>query len=117
MGRPHSTSNSTQQQEQQQQQRRHRPPPDDAQLVSVLQRVQLGHILQRHGGSAASLDQTEDWASVLSLGEQQRLAFARCALGRLLMLCRGVGGKESCHIHNGCHGLMHVSAVQRIALR
>lgn len=31
------------------------------------------------GGGARGLDATADWASMLSLGEQQRLAFARYA--------------------------------------
>jgi hypothetical protein len=62
--------------------------------------VRLGALLQRDGsggsvsgrgggagGGAASgapsgLDAVADWASMLSLGEQQRLAFARCGGGR-----------------------------------
>ena len=63
--------------DQQQHTQQQRPPPADGQLAKVLQRVQLGHILQRQADDRASLDQTEDWASILSLGEQQRLAFAR----------------------------------------
>ncbi|KAK9814036.1 hypothetical protein WJX73_009771 [Symbiochloris irregularis] len=57
-----------------------RPPPSDAQLAAVLERVQLGQLLQRQPGTAAGLDQVEEWASMLSLGEQQRLAFARALL-------------------------------------
>lgn len=58
----------------------YRPVPGDDQLTAMLQRVQLGHILQRQTVSAPALDSTEDWASILSLGEQQRLAFARVLL-------------------------------------
>jgi vitamin B12/bleomycin/antimicrobial peptide transport system ATP-binding/permease protein len=42
----------------------------DAVLRDVLVKVALGHLVCR-------LDQVEDWARVLSLGEQQRVAFAR----------------------------------------
>lgn len=53
--------------------------PDEAQTVShdqavtILQKVQLGHLVDR-------LDQEQDWTRILSLGEQQRLAFARLIL-------------------------------------
>jgi ABC-type uncharacterized transport system fused permease/ATPase subunit len=40
---------------------------------ALLQEVGLGYLLQRPGGLLA----VEDWADSLSLGEQQRLAFAR----------------------------------------
>ena len=39
----------------------------------LLEEVGLGYLLQRPGG----LQAVEDWADSLSLGEQQRLAFAR----------------------------------------
>ncbi len=45
----------------------------DGMLQRILERVWLPHLLQRHGG----LDAVRDWGKVLSLGEQQRLAFAR----------------------------------------
>jgi len=56
------------------------PPgrPSDADLETVLGRVRLGTLLQREGG----LDAEVDWSGVLSLGEQQRLAFARLLLAR-----------------------------------
>ncbi|XP_024378905.1 ABC transporter D family member 2, chloroplastic [Physcomitrium patens] len=53
-------------------------PPNDDQLVEALERVQLGHLMDRCDG----LDSSVEWASVLSLGEQQRLAFARLLLSR-----------------------------------
>ena len=73
-----------------------RPPPGDAELADALQRVRLGALLSRSGGAGQNgaagagspqngragghgLDAVADWASMLSLGEQQRLAFARCA--------------------------------------
>jgi len=47
----------------------------DAQLREVLSLVQLGHLADR-------LADTEQWSNVLSLGEQQRVAFARILLAR-----------------------------------
>ncbi len=48
----------------------------DAELQEALERVKLGHLLERYG----SFDVEEDWPRTLSLGEQQRLAFARVLL-------------------------------------
>ena len=39
----------------------------------LLKEVELGHLLQRYGGLYA----VENWADSLSVGEQQRLGFAR----------------------------------------
>ncbi|KAG8053059.1 hypothetical protein GUJ93_ZPchr0001g32654 [Zizania palustris] len=52
--------------------------PTTDELVRVLELVKLGYILPRFNG----LDSMHDWASVLSLGEQQRLAFARLLLAK-----------------------------------
>ncbi|MBJ7899847.1 MAG: ATP-binding cassette domain-containing protein [Cyanobacteria bacterium RI_101] len=48
----------------------------EASLQAVLEAVNLGDLIERVGGLDAELD----WADVLSLGEQQRLAFARLFL-------------------------------------
>ena len=50
----------------------------DAELRRVLAAVRLADLPDRVGGFDAALD----WAGVLSLGEQQRLAFARLLLNR-----------------------------------
>lgn len=49
--------------------------PTLEQMAQTLQHVQLGHL-------GARLDETADWARILSLGEQQRLAFGRLLLAR-----------------------------------
>ncbi len=48
----------------------------DDELLRLLRRVNLTGIVERSGG----LDSEMDWAKVLSIGEQQRLAFARVLL-------------------------------------
>lgn len=48
----------------------------DDELVALLARVNLPELVERFGGLDAQLD----WAKVLSIGEQQRLAFARVLL-------------------------------------
>lgn len=44
-------------------------------LIAILHQVQLGHL-------ASKLEQEASWMNILSLGEQQRLAFARILLHR-----------------------------------
>ncbi|MFJ4376471.1 ABC transporter ATP-binding protein/permease [Pseudomonas japonica] len=45
-------------------------PEDDQRLGQALREVNLGHLVDK-------LDDSNDWARILSVGEQQRLAFAR----------------------------------------
>lgn len=61
-----------------------RPRPSDSELESMLRFVRLGLLLERsspsNNGSTQArrgLDNLADWGGILSLGEQQRLAFAR----------------------------------------
>lgn len=51
---------------------------DDEQLKQVLEQVNLAGLEERFGGFEAE----EDWADVLSLGEQQRLTFSRLLLNK-----------------------------------
>ncbi len=51
---------------------------DDLQLQQVLIQVNLPDLAQRHSG----FDSTQNWAEVLSLGEQQRLIFARLLINK-----------------------------------
>jgi len=51
------------------------PADDDQQARQVLQDIQLSQLVDR-------LDEPADWGHILSLGEQQRLAFGRLLLGR-----------------------------------
>ncbi|CAN8303276.1 unnamed protein product [Cochlearia groenlandica] len=52
--------------------------PTTDELMRTLENVCLGHVVDRFGG----LDSVHEWSSVLSLGEQQRLAFARLLLSQ-----------------------------------
>jgi putative ATP-binding cassette transporter len=51
---------------------------DDQHLKQVLEQVNLADLDERFGG----FDAQQDWADVLSLGEQQRLTFARLLLNK-----------------------------------
>jgi vitamin B12/bleomycin/antimicrobial peptide transport system ATP-binding/permease protein len=79
----------------------------DARILESLKALNLGHTLEKAGG----LDVERNWGDILSLGEQQRLSFARvllaephfvfldhpsrglseCPLGELLKLLRQQG--------------------------
>lgn len=50
-------------------------PEDDARLADALRQVNLGHLADR-------LDEVQDWSRILSIGEQQRVAFARVLYNR-----------------------------------
>ncbi|QKH37910.1 ABC transporter ATP-binding protein/permease [Achromobacter pestifer] len=50
-------------------------PEDDARLADALRQVNLGHL-------AGRLDEVADWSRMLSIGEQQRVAFARVLYNR-----------------------------------
>lgn len=50
-------------------------PQDEARVADALRLVNLGHLSQR-------LDEVADWSRILSIGEQQRVAFARALFNR-----------------------------------
>lgn len=50
----------------------------DEVLLTALHRVNLGDLVAHHGG----LDVEKDWSRILSLGEQQRIGFARFLISR-----------------------------------
>jgi putative ATP-binding cassette transporter len=50
----------------------------DEELLATLEQVHLPHLAERVGG----LDAVQDWEKVLSVGEQQRLAFGRVLVHR-----------------------------------
>ncbi len=53
-------------------------PIRDAELLHLLERVNLADLVERFGG----LDAERDWEKVLSIGEQQRLVLARVLMTR-----------------------------------
>lgn len=55
----------------------------DAKLQALLEQVNLGDLAIRHGG----FDTVIDWSRVLSLGEQQRIGFARALAARARYVC------------------------------
>jgi putative ATP-binding cassette transporter len=71
---------------------------DDRALGALLARVNLGTLAERLGG----LDAEHDWAKVLSIGEQQRLAFARVLLAepRYAMLDEATSALDAANEEN-----------------
>ena len=57
---------------------RRRDDLSDADLQAILERVSLDDLAERHGG----FDAEKDWGRVLSLGEQQRIGFARALVAQ-----------------------------------
>jgi len=67
-------------------------PADEKQILGALADVNLGYLVERHG-----LDTVADFSRVLSLGEQQRLGFARLLLRpgvRLALLDEGTSALD-----------------------
>ncbi|CAE8619571.1 unnamed protein product [Polarella glacialis] len=63
----------------------------DAQIVDALRQVNLGSLLDHH-----NLSDTKDWASLLSLGQQQRINFARVLLRPQVQLALIDEGTSAC---------------------
>ncbi|KAF3943249.1 hypothetical protein CMV_030170 [Castanea mollissima] len=94
-----------------------KPTNDD--LIQALEDVRLGYILPRFG----SLDSTCEWSSVLSLGEQQRLAFARLLLSKpkLVLLDESTSALDEAneaHLYRqiGAAGITYISIGHRRTL-
>ncbi|HSU23109.1 MAG TPA: ABC transporter ATP-binding protein/permease [Variovorax sp.] len=68
-------------------------PPDDERLLAILDEVQMPELAKRVGG----LDAAHDWEKLLSMGEQQRLAFARVMVRqpRLVILDEATSALDS----------------------
>lgn len=104
---------------------------DSTGLRDVLRAVQLGGLLQRiedlasRDGLPDALDVRCDWADVLSLGEQQRLGFARALTARpaLLLLDESTSALDLVteaamyKLLSGLNGLTYVSVGHRPSLR
>lgn len=95
-----------------------KPTIDD--MIQVLERVRLGDILSRFNG----LDSIYEWSSVLSLGEQQRLAFARLLLSKpkLILLdesTSALDGANEAHLYRQIEaaGITYISVGHRMTLR
>ncbi|KAI7750310.1 hypothetical protein M8C21_005831 [Ambrosia artemisiifolia] len=94
--------------------------PNTDELIKALEDVHLGYLLSRFSG----LDTTNEWASVLSLGEQQRLAFARLLLSRpdLVLLDESTSALDEAneaHLYNKINaaGITYISIGHRTSLR
>lgn len=97
----------------------------DDDLIRVLEIVRLGDILSRFNG----LDSMYEWSSVLSLGEQQRLAFARLLLSkpRLVLLDESTSALDEANEVSdhelrpvnplGAHDMIFLRTVNRCFLR
>ncbi|XP_028799651.1 ABC transporter D family member 2, chloroplastic isoform X2 [Neltuma alba] len=92
--------------------------PTSDELTTVLEDVHLGYLLARF-----SLDSTHNWSSVLSLGEQQRLAFARILLlkPRLVLLDESTSALDELnefHLYQkiGAAGITYISIGHRQTL-
>ncbi|XP_022149771.1 ABC transporter D family member 2, chloroplastic [Momordica charantia] len=95
-----------------------KPTTDD--LIQVLDKVGLGYLLTRF----RSLDITSEWSSVLSLGEQQRIAFARLLLSRpkLVLLDESTSALDEAneaHLYKqiAAAGITYISIGHRRTLR
>lgn len=92
--------------------------PTTDELVKVLEDVRLGYLLARF-----SLDSIHEWSSVLSLGEQQRLAFARLLLSKpqLVLLDESTSALDEAnevHLYQkiGAAGITYISIGHRSTL-
>ena len=90
---------------------------DDARLLEILNEVQLPSLAERVGG----LDAVQDWEKLLSVGEQQRLAFARVLVHEpeLVILDEATSALDSVnegHLYRRLRGRTLISIAHRAAL-
>ena len=67
----------------------------DAELAETLRQVRLGDLLEQH-----DLEETKDWSSILSLGQQQRINFARLLLRPQSQLALMDECTSACDVHS-----------------
>ena len=91
----------------------------DEELLQLLERVNLPDIVARFDG----LDAEQDWAKVLSVGEQQRVAFARALLTapRYVMLDEAtsaldIANEENLYQQLAASGTTMISVAQRTSI-
>jgi putative ATP-binding cassette transporter len=84
----------------------------DADITATLKSLNLEAVMQRAGG----LDEEQDWASILSLGEEQLLAFTRLLLAKprfafLDRVCTALSPEQVDQIHRMliANGISYVS--------
>jgi len=103
---------------------------DDEEILAALKEVNIGYLVERHG-----MDTVVDFSTVLSLGEQQRLGFARLSLRRGIRLAlvdegtsaldeeneaslyKFLRSKLSCFISVGHRPQLHRFHTHRLSLR
>lgn len=96
----------------------------DAELLDILEDVGLAHLLGRGNGEAVGLDSEADWADELSVGEAQRLGFARVLYHRpRVVFCDESTSALDAAMEARCMGLCRdrgmtfVSVAHRASLR
>jgi putative ATP-binding cassette transporter len=89
----------------------------DAELASVLQQVRLGDLVEQLGGQAGGLHAVRDWAKLLSVGEQQRLVWARVLLARprYVMLDEATSALDSAN-EEALYALLQQAAITPISV-
>ncbi|CDF34707.1 unnamed protein product [Chondrus crispus] len=97
----------------------HESSATEEELIAALELVNLEKLPGRMGG----FDEFRDWSTVLSLGEQQRLAFARLTIGRpqlaILDECSSaldVASEERLYSHLRESGIGYISVGHRPSL-
>lgn len=82
--------------------------------MQVLKDVRLDYVLSRVG----SLDSMCEWSSVLSLGEQQRLAFARLLLSKpkLVLLDEATSALDEANEVSPTFDLRYIYSIMQVLL-